>query len=135
MLRNECKIKGPEGSDHESPGGSSATTPPLACGEGAGGGRTPPLACGEASGGGRTPPLACGVERRAPPSLEAMSACSGEEGGDAPREGGRGALTPGWPALTPTGSGRSMMLLWRYALVCDSHQAPRGIFSRVEVQL
>ena len=51
-------------------------TPPLACGEGAGGGRTPPLACGEASGGGRTPPLACGVSRRAPPSLEAMCACS-----------------------------------------------------------
>ena len=51
-------------------------TPPLACGEGAGGVGTPPLACGEASGGGRTPPLACGVSRRAPPSLEAMCACS-----------------------------------------------------------
>ena len=35
----------------------------------------------------------------------------GEEGGDAPREGGRGALTSGWPAPTPTGSGWSMMFL------------------------
>ena len=27
----------------------------------------------------------------------------GEEGGDAPREGGRGALTSGWPARPPRG--------------------------------
>ncbi|EOD29683.1 hypothetical protein EMIHUDRAFT_373591 [Emiliania huxleyi CCMP1516] len=35
----------------------------------------------------------------------------GEEGGDAPREGGRGALMSGWPAATPTGSGWSVVLL------------------------
>ena len=73
-------VKGARSRRTSLPGGGarfySRPTPPLACGEGAGGVGTPPLACGEASGGGRTPPLACGVSRSAPPPLEAMSACS-----------------------------------------------------------
>ena len=60
------------------------------------------------------PPLAVpdrGLTHDGDGAASRVAGC-GEEGGDAPREGGRGALTSGWPALAPTGSGWSVVLLW-----------------------
>ena len=60
------------------------------------------------------PPLAVpdrGLTRDGDGAASRVAGC-GEEGGDAPREGGRGALTSCWPAPPPTGSGWSVVLLW-----------------------